>query len=189
MSEAIAYDEDEARALLESIRNGDQAAFERFYRMLSRRVMAYLLRSVDDNGQAEEIMMDTLYEVWNSAEKFRGDAKVSTWVLGIARFKMLMSLRSARGKQHEDIDEFAEVIESDSPDGFAELDEKQRIEVLLKCMEGLTDQHRECLHLLHFEDCSVADIAQMLEIPPGTVKSRLANARSRLSACVQTRIA
>lgn len=184
MIEASAYDDDEARTLMRQIAAGRQAAFERLYRMLSRRVYAFVQRGLDNPGVAEEVMMDTMYEVWTHAGRYRGEARVSTWVLGIARNKMLMSLRGGRERPYEDVHEFAEILEADTPDGLEALQQRQDRDVLHRCLRTLSWAHRECLHLLHFEDWSVAEIAATVGVPEGTVKSRLSQARSRLAACV-----
>lgn len=182
---APSYDDERARALLSQVAAQRQDAFETLYAMLSKRVFAFVRRSVDNVAMAEEIMMDTMFEVWKSANLYRGDARVSTWVLGIARNKMLMTLRSQPSHGYDDIEAFAEIIASDTPDGLAALESKRRDALLKDCMERLPPIHRECLHLLHFEDCSVAEIAALQAVPPGTVKSRLSHARARLQTCVE----
>jgi RNA polymerase sigma-70 factor (ECF subfamily) len=176
------------RNLLLQVAEGDQAAFEALYRQLSQRIFAFVRRGVDNRALAEEIMMDTLFEVWKSAGQFRGVARVSSWVLGIARNKMLMTLRKNRQceLESEDIEDFADVPDSGSLDSVvARLEAKQRQTLLNECMRRLPWTHRECLHLLYFEEYSVDEIAVLLGIPPGTIKSRLFHARTRLQACAE----
>lgn len=181
-------DDGEACELLRRVGQGCQASFETLYRMLSSRVYAFVHRSLDNPEVAKEIMIDTMCEVWTSAARFRGDAKVSTWVLGIARNKLLMTLRSRREQAHEDIDEHAETIEDEGPGVFDLVARREMAALLAECLEGLSPAHRECLHLLHYEDLSVAEIASLVKIPEGTVKSRLSHARAHLLACVQARL-
>lgn len=185
MSTIRRIDDEQARGLLLRVGNGCQTSFETLYRMLSRRVFAFVCRSIDNPEVAREIMMDTMYEIWNSAGRYRGEARVSTWVLGIARNKLLMSIRSRREAAHEDIDDLAEVIEDERHSVFDEVADKETSAMLAVCIEKLSPAHRECLHLLHFEDMSVAEIAELLNIPDGTVKSRLAYARTNLLRCVK----
>ncbi|MDR1463208.1 MAG: sigma-70 family RNA polymerase sigma factor, partial [Azoarcus sp.] len=183
---STADDDVEMRSLLSQVAEGNQAAFETLYRSLSQRIFAFVRRGVDNRALAEEIMMDTLFDVWKSAGQFCGIARVSSWVLGIARNKMLMTLR--RNKQwepeSEDIEDFADVLDSGSLDGVVDsLEAKQRQLLLNECMRRLPWTYRECLHLLYFEEYSVAEIAELLGIPSGTVKSRLFHARRRLRVC------
>ena len=178
--------DDQARALLDLVAKGNQGAYEELFRLLSRRIFAFVRRMIDNPETADEIMVDTMYEVWKTADRFRGDARVTTWVLGIARNKVLMSIRARPSARHDDIDDFAETLDSEVPDGFDTLAEKQTAELIQRCIKGLSEKHRECIHLTHFEDMSMPEIASALGIPEGTVKSRLSHARAQLAACVST---
>ena len=186
MSIKINSIEDRARALIDLVAAGNQSAYEELYRLLSRRVYAFVRRMIENAESADEIMVDTMYEVWRTAAKFRGDSQVTTWVLGIARNKVLMAMRSAPKGKHEDIDDFADIIDADIPDAFAVLAEKETREVIQRCMQRLSEKHRECVHLTHFEDMSMPEVAAVLGIPEGTVKSRLSHARAQLAQCVSS---
>ena len=87
MSIKINSVDDQARALLDLVAAGNQNAFEELYRLLSRRVYAFVRRMIENSEAADEIMVDTMYEVWRTAGRFRGDSRVTTWILGIARNK------------------------------------------------------------------------------------------------------
>jgi RNA polymerase sigma-70 factor (ECF subfamily) len=176
--------DDRARALIDLVAAGNQSAYEELYRLLSRRVYAFVKRMIDNAESADEIMVDTMYEVWRTAGRFRGDSRVTTWVLGIARNKVLMAIRSRPSGIHEDIEDFAEIIDADVPDGFAALAQKQTRELIQRCIQRLSEKHRECVHLTHFEEMSMPEVAAVLGIPEGTVKSRLSHARAQLAACV-----
>jgi RNA polymerase sigma-70 factor (ECF subfamily) len=184
MSIKVTPVDDRARALLDLVAAGNQRAYEELYRLLSRRVYAFVRRMIENAESADEIMLDTMYEVWKTAGRYRGDSRVTTWVLGIARNKVLMALRSRPAARYDDIDDFADVIDSEVPDGYALLAQKQIRELIQRCMKGLSEKHRECIHLMHFEDMSMPEIAAALGIPEGTVKSRLSHARAQLAACV-----
>src|SRR5690349_19012064 len=130
MSIKINSVDDRARALLDLVAAGNQTAYEELYRLLSRRVYAFVRRMIDNAESADEIMVDTMYEVWKTADRFRGDARVTTWVLGIARNKVLMAIRSRGSAKHDDIDDFAETLDAEVPDGFDTLAEKQTAELI-----------------------------------------------------------
>jgi RNA polymerase sigma-70 factor (ECF subfamily) len=70
--------------LLGRIGQRDEGAFRELYRAFSRKLYAYVLRQLSNEAQAEEIVSDTLYEVWKAPERFRGDSLFSTWLIGIA---------------------------------------------------------------------------------------------------------
>jgi RNA polymerase sigma-70 factor (ECF subfamily) len=179
-------DNDRVKELLERIARQDQAAFRELYKAFSRRVFAYLLNMTSDHGRAEEILVDTMYEVWRAPARFRGDSQFATWLIGIARNKALMSYRGRRPDEvHDDLDDIAETEASDTPDGFAQLAAKQRSEGVRTCMDKLSDDHRECMHLVFFEGLSLAEVAQVQRCPENTVKTRLFHARQKIKNCLR----
>src|SRR4029453_16767008 len=98
------------------IGQADEAAFRELYRGFSRRLYAYVLRQLSDPAQAEEIVADTLYEIWRQPARFRGESQFRTWLSGIARNKVLMAFRSRKpDHQHDDIADVAETLAADDP--------------------------------------------------------------------------
>lgn len=180
----VGFDNEKAGRLLRLVATGDQNAYRELFDLMSARAYAFVRRMISQPHVADEVLVDAMYEVWRMAGQFRGDAKVGTWILGIVRNKALMAIRSAGSVQHEDIDEFAEVIDSGMPDGFDALAQKQQQEIVRRCVQRLSEKHRECVHLTHFEDYTMTEIAKLLQVPEGTVKSRLSHARAQLAACV-----
>ena len=179
-------DNDRVRVLLERIGREDQAAFRELYKAFSRKVYAYALNMLNDHARAEEIVVDTMYQVWRYPARFRGDSQFSTWLIGIARNKALMAYRARRPDEtHADLDDIAETEAADTPDGFATLAQKQRSEGVLHCMGKLSDEHRECMHLVFFEGLSLAEVADVQKVPENTVKTRLFHARQKIKKCLQ----
>jgi RNA polymerase sigma-70 factor (ECF subfamily) len=179
-------DNDEVLRLLGRIERADEAAFRELYRAFSRRLYAYVLRQLADPAQAEEIVADTLYEVWKAPARFRGDAQFSTWLIGIARNKVLMAYRSRKpDSKHEDLDDVAETLAADDTSAFDLLANAQRREGVRHCMDKLSDDHRECVHLVFYEGMSLAEVAEVQSCPEGTVKTRLFHARQKLKNCLQ----
>jgi RNA polymerase sigma-70 factor (ECF subfamily) len=175
-------DNDRVRELLERIGRQDQAAFRELYKAFSRRVFAYVLNMVKDHGRAEEILVDTMYEVWRAPARFRGDSQFGTWLIGIARNKALMVFRSRRPDEQHDV---AETEAADTPDGFAQLAAKQRSAGVQVCMGKLSDEHRECMHIVFFEGLSLAEVATVQGCPENTVKTRLFHARQKIRNCLR----
>lgn len=179
-------DNDRVRALLERIALQDQGAYRELYQAFSRRVYAYVLNMLKDPGRAEEVLVDTMYEVWRAPARFRGDSQFSTWLIGVARNKALMVYRGRRPDElHDDLDDIAETRAAETPDAFALLADKQRSAGVRACMERLSTEHRECMHLVFFEGCSLAEIAAVQGCPENTVKTRLFHARQRIKSCLQ----
>lgn len=177
---------DEVLRLLGRIERGEEAAFKELYRAFSRRLYAYVVRQIDDPSQAEEIVSDTLYEVWKAPARFRGDAQFSTWLIGIARNKVLMAFRSRKpDMKHADLDDVAETVASTEPGAFEMLAQQQRHEGVRRCMDKLSAEHRECVHLVFYEGLALADVAALQACPENTVKTRLFHARKKLMACLK----
>jgi len=174
---------DEAKRLLALVAEGDQRAFEKLYRAQSRSVYAYVLNQLRNTVEAEVVLSETMFELWKCAAKFKGESTVRTWIFGIARNKMLMQFR-ARSMDHEDVDAYAEILPSDGPDAIDLIADTQRQQGVKKCMEALSHNHRECLHLVFFESCSIGEIAAIQQVPSGTVKTRLHHARLKIKACL-----
>lgn len=179
-------DNDEVLRLLGRISQGDEAAFRELYRAFSRRLYAYVIRKLGNEAQAEEIVADTLYEVWKAPARFRGESLFSTWLIGIARNKVLMAFRSRKPDAvHEDLQEIAEVVASEDAGAFELLAQRQRREGVQHCMARLSEDHRECIHLVFYEGMSLAEVAQVQSCPENTVKTRLFHARQKLRNCLK----
>jgi RNA polymerase sigma-70 factor (ECF subfamily) len=171
--------------LLGRIAKQDQAAFQELYKAFSRKVYAYVLNQLRDQVRAEEVLVDTMHEVWRSPTRFRGDSQFSTWLIGIARNKVLMSFRSRRpDEDHDDVDDLAETAASDAPDGYDALADRQRHEGVRRCMDKLSEEHRECLHLVFYEGMALAEVAGVQRVPENTVKTRLFHARQKIKKCL-----
>ncbi|HEU0203553.1 MAG TPA: RNA polymerase sigma factor [Burkholderiaceae bacterium] len=169
--------------LLARVAAGDESAFRRLYQALSRRIYAYALHRSGDPAVAEDIVVETMYPVWQRASQYRGDAKLSTWVLGIARHKLIDRWREP-GQVHEDIGAFEDTLAGDAPDGFAALAEDQRRAGVRDCVDKLQGPQRECFYLVYYEDLSVAEVGAMQGVPANTVKTRLFHGRAKIKRCL-----
>jgi RNA polymerase sigma-70 factor, ECF subfamily len=178
-------DVEQVLALLRQVAARDEKAFRTLYESTSRRVYAFVLQRLRDPAAAAEVVSDTFYDVWWRPSAFRGDAKFTTWLLGIARHKLLDRIKSSR-HGHEDIDDHEDELASSGPDGFEALAEQQRGEGVRACLDKLGDPHRECLHLVFYEGLSLAEIAALQQVPEGTVKTRLFHARAKIKRCLQS---
>lgn len=175
---------DEISSLLSRVARGDEEAMGALYRGFSRRIYAYALNHMRDPQGAEEIVVDTMYEVWRHADRFRGDSRFGTWLIGIARHKMLSTLRR-RTPAHEDVDEMDEQLAAGGPEAFDLLAAKERRDGVGRCLGKLSDEHRECLYLVFYEEMSIAEVAAVQGCPENTVKTRLFCARQKIRNCLR----
>lgn len=158
----------------------DEQAFAMIHRALGRRVYAYALRLVRSHEEAEEVVSDTMFEVWKNAHRFDGRSRFSTWVLGIARHRALDRLRAINAANVA----LDDSIPSDDVAAFDMIDATERFAVVRDCLDKLSGVHRECLHLVFNEGVSLADVATVQGCPLNTVKTRLFHARQKLRACL-----
>ena len=172
---------EQALRLLQRIASGNEDALKDLHRQFNRRIYAFALNRLHDHQEAESIVVETLYDVWKNASKFRGESLVSTWILGIARYKILNVLRS-RGPEHEEVDE---AMPAGDLGVFDLVAQQQRREWVQHCMERLSDNHRECLFLVFYEGWSLAEIAKFQECSENTVKTRLFHARRNIKTCLE----
>jgi RNA polymerase sigma-70 factor, ECF subfamily len=168
---------------------GSETAMAQLYRALSGAVFAFVrqrLSGVDDHA-VQAVVVEAMYEVWRAAPNFSGGSQVKTWVLGIARHKLLDAVRKSRqngANTHDDIADHAESLADESADVVATLSQKQRAEWLAYCMDKLPTEQRESVHLMLVEGLSVEAIAQVQDCPNGTVKTRVFHAKAKLKACL-----
>lgn len=169
-------DDRQDSALLIAIAEQDMHALSEFYRRHQRRVYYFLLSKLNDSFTANDILNDTMLEVWRSAGRFQGKSRVTTWLLGIAHHKVLDLWRQQGRRQFTELDET--MIDESSGADLETLTlaahDKAR---LSQCMARLSTEHREILHLVFFEELNYDEISRIIDIPEGTVKSRVHHAK------------
>jgi RNA polymerase sigma-70 factor, ECF subfamily len=173
----------EDTALLARIATGSEAAMGTFYHRHEARVYAFLMQRLGNAADAAEVLNEVMLEVWRGARHFAGRAKVTTWLLGIAQNRSIDLLRRRGRRAAESLD--FDVVD-DSPDpGPAAVANAQNGEYIRRCMEGLPEAQRQVVHLTFFEDLPYGEIAEILTIPEGTVKTRMFHARKALARCLE----
>jgi RNA polymerase sigma-70 factor (ECF subfamily) len=171
-----AYDD---AGLLRRIDQGDEDAMASFYREHRRVVFAQVLLVVGERVLAEEIVQDTMLAVWRGAGSFRGESSVRSWVIAIARRQTRDRLRGRRLRVVDDTFLADQSSAGPGPEVMA-LDRAELAEVQ-GAIRHLAPGHREVLGLVFASGLSLPEAADVLEIPVGTVKSRLAAARTALN--------
>jgi RNA polymerase sigma-70 factor, ECF subfamily len=171
--------------LLAKVGKGDQTAFTTLYRSVNRRIFAFAINQLRDDSRAEEIVVDTMHEVWKHPERFNATSKFSTWVLGIARYKILNAFRANAHSFDELTEEMNETVAGDEASPLDLLAGRQREAGVRECMEKLTADHRECMHLVFFEGLSLGEIAVLQACPENTIKTRLFHARQKIKNCLR----
>jgi len=165
--------------LLESIADGNRTSMHILYARHNVRVYRFILRIVRDATVAEDLVSQVFLDVWRTATQFEGRSQVSTWLLSIARFKALTSLRQRRFEDidQEDVREIPD--EADTPE--ASLDRTTTSEILRACVAKLSPAHREIINLVYYHEKSVEEVGEIIGIPQSTVKTRMFYARKQLA--------
>ena len=169
----------EDAGLLRRIARGDEDAMAAFYREHGRVVLAQVLLVTGERVLAEEIVQDTMLAVWRGAGSFRGESSERSWVIAIARRQTRDRLRARRLRVVDDAFLADQPGSGPGPEITA-LDRAELAEVRV-AIRDLTPSHREVLGLAFGSGLSLPEVAGVLEIPVGTVKSRLTAARTALS--------
>ena len=165
--------------LLRRIGQGAEDAMAAFYRKYGRVVFAQVLLVTGERVLAEEIVQDTMLAVWRGAASFRGESSVRSWVIAIARRQTRDRLRGRALRVVDDAFLADQPSSNPGPEVMA-LDRAKLAEVK-GAIQGLASAHRELLGLVFGSGLSLPEAAGALEIPVGTVKSRLSAARTALN--------
>lgn len=173
------------RHITRRIAAGDREALGELYACYQRVLFNYLLQLTPDYGLAEEILQDTLVAVWKSAHRFEGRSSLQTWLIGIARRQAHNTLRQRKLPLADESEMEGLVATEPEPEAFA-LANIARDE-LAQAFRQLAPLHREVLALVFVYELSYSETSTILEVPVGTVKSRICNARRALRAALDAR--
>jgi RNA polymerase sigma-70 factor (ECF subfamily) len=166
-------DEQHTDVLLERWRAGDSGAAQEVLRRCKTMLTEYFRRRTNQN--VDELVQRTLVACHQSISKFEGRSSFNGFLFGIARNQFLMSLRSR--KPHEG----PAPVSTFPEDGPSQLvASKQELRILTAALDATPSPFRQVLKMFYWDDLSVEEIARMLDIPVGTVKSRLGRGRSMI---------
>jgi RNA polymerase sigma-70 factor (ECF subfamily) len=165
--------------LLQSIAAGDTCAMRVLFRRHNVRIYRFVLRLVRNAALAEEIVNEVFLVVWRSAGRFKSESQVTTWLLAIARHKAISALRRRAEAQLDDHTAAAIVDPRDDPE--TRMDKQDRSETIQKCLARLSPSHREIIDLVYYHGKLIRDVALIVGVPEGTVKTRMFHARKQLS--------
>lgn len=174
---ALSTDTLDEAGLIRRIVAGEPRAFETLYRIYHPRLSRFLTNILRRPHLVEEALNDTLMVVWKRPESFNGTSKVSTWIFAIAYRTALKALSR--------LDDPREDLEADrrpSLDAGPEqaLGDRQVQTLLLKAMDRLSSDHRVVVDLTYYHDAGYREIAEIMDCPVGTVKTRMFHAKQRL---------
>ncbi|WP_409238452.1 sigma-70 family RNA polymerase sigma factor [Streptomyces sp. PA5.6] len=171
--------------LLARVARGDQQAFTGVYDAVAGPVLGVVRGVLRDHAQSEEVTQDVLVEVWRTAPRYRADRGTAmTWVLTLAHRRAVDRVRSVEAAAARDrkaaqlagtpaFDEVSEEVE-------AHLEREQ----VRRCLRGLTEVQRQSVTLAYYRGLTYRQVAELLALPLGTVKTRLRDGLIRLRDCL-----
>ena len=166
--------------LLERIAAGEQEAMHHFYERFYSRLHHFLRsRLHGDRALVEDTLQEIFLNIWRSAGSFRNQSSVATWVFRIAHHQALRSLRrqnASEKRDHATTDEHSHLSRETVSLENAVID---RI-TLANALRQLSDKHRDVLELVFYYGFAPDEVANILAVAPGTVKSRISYARRAL---------
>ncbi|MFC1525635.1 RNA polymerase sigma factor [Candidatus Latescibacterota bacterium] len=184
MAESRAAD----RALVDRARDGDESAFRELVEKYESQVAATAIGMLGPGPDAEDVGQETFVRFYGALDKFRGEASVGTYVTRIA---INLSLNASKRRQRSRLRFWSRDRAEDPPpepsvDGQAVVDGAARDELVREAIQRLKPEHRAVVVLRMLEGHSTRETAELLDIPEGTVLSRLSRGMTRLKSILVT---
>ena len=179
---------EQERQWIERSRGGDLKAFDQLVRRYERSVYNTAYRLSNSHDDASDIAQEAFVRAWNNLKSFRGDSAFSTWLYRIVTNVFLDDRKRKRARPHISLDEELELDEShvtrqyeDPNPGPVEMMEgEERKTILAKAIASLPEAQRVMVVMYHTQGLAYEEIAEITNLPMGTVKSRLNRARLAL---------
>lgn len=172
--------------LLAQISKGNEKAMQTFFEQHANTVYHYVIGRCNDKTLASDILNIVMMEVWHHADRFEGRSKISTWLIGIARFKLIDFYRAEKRHEHNELDESHLDPISVNEDI---IEAAQHSKGVKTCIDKLAEGQREIVQLTFYSELAYQEIAEIIECPVGTVKSRMHHAKEALKRCLQSVLA
>jgi len=160
--------------LIRLVGAGDQIALERLYKQYYRDLYRFILQVTRRADFVEDVINEVMLVVWERAADAVPRSKASTWILGIAHNKSMQALR--RGRTALGQDDYDDQT-SGQDAGFGEMETQ---EVMFALMRALSPEQRAVMELVYYHGLHYTEIAQMIDCPENTVKTRVFHARKKL---------
>jgi RNA polymerase sigma-70 factor, ECF subfamily len=180
--DAISGTRDESNEdLLALVATGDRAAFARLYDATAPRLFGLARRLLIDSAQAEEVTQEVYLEIWQSATRYeaaRGSAMA--WMLTLAHRRAVDRIRSAQSSRNRDTKIGIRDFDREYDHVAETVEVRIESERVKRALEKLTELQRQAVTLAYFKGLSHSEVAAMLHVPIGTVKTRLRDGMIRL---------
>ncbi|OEV04172.1 sigma-70 family RNA polymerase sigma factor [Streptomyces oceani] len=171
--------------LLERVARGDQEAFAAVYDIVAEPLFGLVRGVLRDPAQSEEVAQEVLVEVWRSAPRFRPErGSAMSWVMTLAHRRAVDRVRSAQAASDR---EHRAALLDQAPafdDVTEQVEARLEREQVRRCMRTLTEVQRQSITLAYYRGLTYREVAELLTLPLGTVKTRLRDGLIRLRDCL-----
>jgi len=168
-------------ALLVRAGSGDQEAFAALYDAMAPRVLGLVRRLLVDPAQSEEVAQEVFLEVWQQAPRFDpAKGAAAAWMLTLAHRRAVDRIRSAQSARDRDVAAGHRELAGDVPDPSESVEIRLEHERVARALGGLADAQRESIELAYYGGLTQREIAERLDVPLGTVKTRIRDGMGRL---------
>lgn len=169
------------REWLLRISRGDKAAMKQLYERLAPGLLQFIRARGDGATEAADVVQDAFMEVWRTAGRYEGRSSVKTWVFAIARFNLIDRLRK-RGREEPLDEDFEAPDTGPQPQALAEAaSDARQVRV---CIDKLPRAQARAVRLAFYDELSYGEIAEVENVPEGTVKTRIFHAKKILALCL-----
>jgi RNA polymerase sigma-70 factor, ECF subfamily len=163
--------------LIRRLQAGDDDAVRDLYTRSGQCLYTYALRLTNDPATAEDVTQNTLIIAWRSAHSFRGEGRLIAWLLGIVHHTAMNSIRNTSYYVERATEE---TVRDDQPSPEEQAQGQETKRWVREGLQTLSPEHRAVLELVFYQGLSLNEVAEVLDCPVGTVKSRLSYARQHL---------
>jgi RNA polymerase sigma-70 factor, ECF subfamily len=170
-------------ALLDRVAQGDESAFRTVYDRAAGQVLGTVRRILRDPAQSEEVMQEVLLEVWRTAARFDPDAgSAAAWIMMLAHRRAVDRVRSEHSAAQRELRAAVLTVDYDQVTEAVETSlEHERVR---RCLTTLTDLQREAVTLAYYQGYTYREVAELLGVAEGTVKTRMRDGLIRLRDCL-----
>ncbi len=175
--------------LIDQILGGDKQIFSVLVDRYKNLVFTLCLRLLKNREEAEEVAQDSFVKIYKSLNKFKGEAKFSTWVYRVTYNNCLDFLKAKKRKLQElSVDAYDGFEIEDLDNAIDILEEKERESAILSCINMLNEDDAFLLTLHYYEDQSVKEIAEIMNLSVANVKVKLYRGRKQLAVFLKRRL-
>ncbi|WP_438502607.1 ECF RNA polymerase sigma factor SigK [Arthrobacter livingstonensis] len=167
--------------LIRLVALGDEAAFEELYDEVSSRVFGLVRRVVRDPAQSQEVTQEVFLDIWQQAARFDADrGRAMSWILVIAHRRAVDRVRASQASMDRDLRQGIKEYQESYDDVADTVETQMESERVQRALKTLTGPQEEAIRLAYYGGYTHQEVAELLKIPVGTVKTRIRDGMIRL---------